>query len=221
MRDSGIGIAPEALAGIFDLFTQGERALDRPGGGLGVGLTIVRKIVELHGGTIQARSEGRGKGAEFEVRLPAFPAAEGVGHAAEPAEPVRRERVRLILLEDNPDAAESLTMLLELLGHHVRVFHDGVSALDAAGTNAPDVMLVDIGLPGIDGYEVARRARADGRLRDVILVALTGYGRAQDVAQARAVGFDYHLVKPVDVAGLERLLARFDTSNGTRAAAIH
>jgi PAS domain S-box-containing protein len=212
VRDTGIGISPEALPRIFDLFTQGNRSLDRAQGGLGIGLTLVRRIVTLHGGSVEATSPGNGGGSEFVIRLPALPA-----HSVEsnvvpielhraPRAPVRAARV--LMVEDNQDAAESLAILLELLGHHVRIVPDGPAALDAARANMPDVMLIDIGLPQMSGYEVAQRIRQIPTLETLVLVAITGYGRPEDKAQAMAAGFDYHLVKPVDFGALERVFAR-------------
>jgi CheY-like chemotaxis protein len=208
VRDNGIGIAPDVLPRVFDLFAQGERSLDRAQGGLGIGLTLVRRIVELHGGTVEATSAGVGQGAEFTIRLRAVPA--GIDVAAAKLVPVPREHhpARVLMVEDNPDAAESLVMILELLGHHVRVVHDGAAALDAGRANVPDIMLVDIGLPGMNGYEIARAVRGDPALKHVVLVALTGYGRPDDKAEAMAAGFDYHLVKPVDLDALGELVAR-------------
>jgi signal transduction histidine kinase/CheY-like chemotaxis protein len=207
VRDTGIGIAPEMLPHIWDLFAQGDRSLDRTQGGLGIGLTPARRLVELHGGKIEAHSEGLGKGAEFVVRLVALPVAiEEPLPGVAPPPPERCAGV--LVVEDSPDVAESLTMFLELLGHRVRAVYDGVVALDAARTSPPDVMLVDIGLPGMDGYEVARRVRCDPDLNRVILVALTGYGREEDRRQAMAAGFDYHLVKPVSPDALHGLVAR-------------
>jgi CheY-like chemotaxis protein len=208
VTDNGIGIPAELQATIFDLFVQGDRSLDRAQGGLGIGLTLVRRIVELHGGTVSAASPGIGGGAEFTIRLPALRHED-----AEERQDVRavtrdRRPARVLMVEDNPDAAESLVMILELLGHHVRVVHDGIAALETARANVPDIMLVDIGLPGMDGYEVARSIRRDTVLKDIVLVALTGYGRPEDRAQALASGFDYHLVKPVDLDALGDLVAR-------------
>jgi signal transduction histidine kinase/ActR/RegA family two-component response regulator len=220
VRDNGIGIAPEVLPRVFDLFVQGDRSLDRAQGGLGIGLTLVKRLVELHGGHVAARSEGVGKGAEFEVKLPVvLPLAE---ETAAPPAPDRRAitgKASVLVVEDNPDTAESLMMLLELLGHRVRVAPDGIAALELARANAPDVMLVDIGLPGIDGYEVARRVRRDPALKDIVLVALTGYGRDEDKQTAARAGFDHHLVKPVDPEALHGLVAQLGKEPGE--ATIH
>jgi two-component system CheB/CheR fusion protein len=207
IRDSGMGIHPEMLPRVFELFAQGDRALDRVEGGLGVGLTVVRRLVELHGWTIDAHSDGPGCGAEFTMRLPVAATSDGESVAVPATVAVPRGPVRVLLVEDNPDAAESLVMLLEILGHQVRVVHDGTAALDVAPDYAPHVMLVDIGLPGMDGYEVARRIRGTPALVGTVLVALTGYGREEDRQRAFAAGFDHHLVKPVDLTALERLVA--------------
>jgi two-component system CheB/CheR fusion protein len=213
VRDQGIGIAPETLPAVFELFSQGQCSLDRARGGLGIGLTLARRIVELHDGTVEARSAGLGKGAEFVIRLPALPDAQDGGATEAPEPPARELRreahpSRVLLVEDNPDAAESLMMILEVLGHQVRVVYDGRAALEAARANLPDIMLIDIGLPGMNGYELAQAIRRDGALARIILVALTGYGRSEDKAQALAAGFDYHLVKPVDLQALADLVAR-------------
>jgi two-component system CheB/CheR fusion protein len=208
VRDTGIGIAPEMLPRIWDLFAQADRTLERPQGGLAIGLTLARRLVELHAGRIEAHSDGLGKGAEFVVRLVALPVATGESLPSAAAQPPPQGRARVLVVEDNPDTAESLTMFLEGLGHHVRAVYDGVAALDAARTSPPDVMLVDIGLPGMDGYEFARRVRRDPDLDRVILVALTGYGREEDKQRAMAAGFDYHLVKPVSADALHGLVSR-------------
>jgi signal transduction histidine kinase len=209
IRDTGIGIAPEMLSRMWNLFAQGDRSLDRSQGGLGVGLTISRRLVELHGGELTARSEGINKGAEFIVRLPALAEPAGdITVSPDPRLPLPSRHARILIVEDNPDAAESLVMILELIGHRVRVVHDGVAGLDAARANPPDLMLIDIGLPGIDGYEVARRIRRDPALKHLVLVALTGYGRDEDKERAIAAGFDYHLVKPVDLSQLGELVSR-------------
>jgi PAS domain S-box-containing protein len=207
VRDNGVGIGPEQLPHVFDPFAQADPGVARAHGGLGIGLTVVRQLVDLHGGRVEARSDGPGKGAEFVVRLPVL--SPGVERTAGPASEVRPEAQggrRVLVVEDNPDAAEALTMLLEVLGHRVRTVHDGATALDLAQTSPPDVMLVDIGLPGIDGYEVARRVRQDARLQHVLLVALTGYGQEEDRQRTMAAGFDHHITKPVEPDALNRIV---------------
>jgi signal transduction histidine kinase/ActR/RegA family two-component response regulator len=220
IRDTGMGIAPEMLPRLWDLFRQADRTLDRVQGGLGIGLTIARRLVELHGARIEAQSQGLGQGAEFVVTLPALPTMEE-GRPIAPAESIPQRTARVLVVEDNADTAESLSMLLELLGHHVRAAHDGVAALDAARANVPDVMLVDIGLPGMDGYEVARRVRRDPDLKQVVLVALTGYGQEEVKQQAMAAGFDYHLVKPVNPDALHGLVARLGKSTSDDSSTRH
>jgi two-component system CheB/CheR fusion protein len=220
VRDSGMGIAPNVLPHVFDLFTQSPRALDRAQGGLGIGLTIVRRLVELHGGRIAAHSDGIGRGAEFVVCLPALRAV------PEEAPPLPREstpqgRARVMVVEDNPDAAEGLRMLLDALGHHVRVVPDGVAALAAVQANVPDVMLIDIGLPGMDGYELARQIRQHRDLQRVVLVALTGYGGDADRERAFRAGFDYHIVKPVNPDTLQGLVARLGKSEPEEPPTVH
>jgi signal transduction histidine kinase/DNA-binding response OmpR family regulator len=206
VQDTGVGIPPEMLSAVFDLFTQVDRSLDRSQGGLGVGLTLVRRLVEMHGGVVEAHSEGLGQGAEFVVRLPAL-----TGAAAPP--PVGNARpasasgsLRILLVDDNTDGAESLATLLRLAGHETRVAHDGPEALGTAADFRPQVVVLDIGLPGMDGYEVARRLRADPKLGMVVLVAVTGYGRDRDRQRSREAGFDHHLVKPVEFAQLLHVL---------------
>jgi len=207
VRDDGVGIVPDLLPQIFHLFAQGQRTLARAEGGLGIGLTLVRRLVELHGGTVAAQSAGPNQGSEFVVRLPALQATEGP-IAAPLATPTVTSRARVLVIEDNEDTAEALRMLLEALGHEVAVARDGRAALDALRASVPDVALVDIGLPGMDGYDLARRMRALPDAAKMTLVALTGYGRAEDKEQARAAGFDDHLTKPVDLDALQGLVAR-------------
>jgi PAS domain S-box-containing protein len=209
VRDNGIGIPADILPYVFDLFAQAERGLDRAHGGLGIGLTIVRQLVELHGGRVEARSEGRGTGAEILVWLPTRARADAGPPPAPPAaDGGRPSGIRVLLVEDHVDVATSLTMVLEALGHRVAVAHDGPGGLAAARAHHPDVMLVDIGLPEMDGYEVARRVRGDPALAGVVLIALTGYGLDQDRQRTRAAGFHHHLVKPVDPEALQDLLLR-------------
>jgi CheY-like chemotaxis protein len=206
VTDHGQGIEPEMLPRIFDLFTQVESTSDRTrGGGLGIGLTLVRSLVELHGGSVQAWSEGPDKGSEFVVRLPL--AAAQVNPVDQHTKPEAVMRRRILVVDDNPDSAESLRLLLELLGADVRAVLDGFAALAALDTYHPDVVLLDIGMPGMDGYQLAREARRRPVGRHVTLIALTGWGQEEDRRRSLEAGIDYHLVKPVDIAALERLLA--------------
>jgi signal transduction histidine kinase/DNA-binding response OmpR family regulator len=209
VRDNGVGIAAEMLARIFDLFTQVDRSLDRARGGLGIGLTLVKRLVELHGGTVQAFSAGVGKGSEFVVRLPVIadpPAASASNnHGAKPGQAPSR---RVLVVDDHIDAANSLATLLRLQGHHVRLAHTGAAALQEAAAFRPELVLLDIGLPEIDGYEVARRLRQDLGLTDSVLAALTGYGQEEDRRRSQRAGIDVHLVKPVNLETLYKLLAR-------------
>jgi signal transduction histidine kinase/GNAT superfamily N-acetyltransferase len=201
VRDNGIGIAPDLLPHVFDLFTQGNRSLDRTQGGLGIGLSICRHLTELHGGTISARSAGTGHGAEFDVRLPALRDA---GNDAAAPELPRVSAVsngttprRVLVVDDNLDSVRSLAWLLKERGHAVCVAYDGPEALQAARDFKPDVLLLDLGLPGIDGFELARRLRADG-FASALMIAISGYARDTDVKNAHAAGFDRHFAKPVD-----------------------
>lgn len=218
IRDNGIGIPPELLPRIFDLFFQADQALDRTRGGLGIGLTVVKELVEMHGGRVEAHSEGVGRGSELIVRLPE---ELRVPQPSAPANLALESRCALpaqvLIAEDNAQAAESLAMLLQLLGFRVCLCADGPSALDAARSNPPDVMLVDIGLPGMHGYELAGRIRREPVLRDVALVALTGYGQEEDRRRALAAGFDHHLVKPVEPQKLEDLLCALTRPNDPSA----
>ncbi len=202
--DTGIGLRPELAERVFDLFVQGDRELDRSLGGLGIGLTLVRQLAQMHGGTASVRSEGPGKGSEFIVRLPAIQAPAQDAGRREERDPV--PACSVLVVEDNDDARETLQMLLELAGHAVSSERDGPSGLRAALENRPDVMLVDIGLPKMDGYEVARRVRdaADGA--HPYMVAITGYGTPDDRQRAIDAGFDAHLVKPVDFDALTEVL---------------
>jgi two-component system, sensor histidine kinase len=197
VRDTGIGIASDMLPRIFDLFVQSDMGLARADGGLGVGLTLVRRLVELHGGRVTADSEGEGRGSTFTVRLPAI--AVPVVVAAEPVmqEPSAGVPLRVLVVEDNDDAREMLRVGLVLAGHEVVEAADGASGVVLAEQTRPDVALIDVGLPGIDGYEVARRLRARG-MKTARLIALTGYGRPEDRARALEAGFDGYIVKPVD-----------------------
>jgi signal transduction histidine kinase/CheY-like chemotaxis protein len=203
VRDTGHGIPPEMQAHVFDLFTQVDPSLARSQGGLGIGLTLVRRIVEMHGGRVELRSEGRGQGTEFTVRVPLERPIEPAGDAVVTAPMTARH---ILIIEDNVDAREMLRVSLELEGHRVEATDDGLRGVEMALALRPDVVLVDIGLPGLDGYGVAARLRA-ARGRDVVLIALTGYGQPDDRERTRHAGFDAHVVKPVDPDTLGRLLA--------------
>jgi CheY-like chemotaxis protein len=207
IRDAGIGIPAESLSTIFEMFTQVDRSLEQSQGGLGIGLTLVRRLVELHGGRVEARSEGLGKGAEFIAHLPVT----GVTAAAQPAMGANRSRTnnitrRILVADDNRDAAESMGMLLRLMGNEVRTVHDGIQAVEEAATFRPDVILLDIGMPRLNGYDTARRIREQGWSEGTVLVALTGWGQEEDKRRASEAGFDRHVTKPVNPADLEQLI---------------
>jgi two-component system, sensor histidine kinase len=211
VRDHGIGMAPETLPTIFELFAQADVPLARSRGGLGIGLTLVRTLINLHGGSIRARSEGIGKGSEFEVVLPLLAAdAHPTPHDEPPARHVLTgARRRVLIVEDNQDAQEALQHLLELWGHEVLVADDGATGYQSAVALRPDVALIDLGLPGLDGYEVARKVRASLGVAAPLLIALTGYGAPEQRAQALAAGFDLHIVKPVEPDRLAMLLEEY------------
>jgi CheY-like chemotaxis protein len=210
VRDNGVGIPHEMLARIFEMFAQVDSSLERTAGGLGIGLTLARTLVELHGGSIEARSPGAGRGSEFLVRLPlaapedlkAPPAAAGEAAGG------REALARVLVVDDNADAADSLARLLSMDGYEVRVANGGIEALHEAEAFRPDVMLLDIGLPMMNGYDVARRIRREPWGAAVRLVALTGWGQEEDRRRSREAGFDDHVVKPVDPNSLRSLLRR-------------
>jgi len=207
VRDTGVGIGPDLLPQVFDLFTQAKRTLDRSQGGLGVGLTVVRKLVEMHGGTTEAHSSGLGQGSEFIVRLPVLrsPLRQTTVSSAERAQSTQAWRV--LVVDDNIDSADSITSLLEASGHDVKVAYSAEKALEMAAEYQPEIMLLDIGLPEMDGYEVAKRLRQNLQLKDLRLIALTGYGQDSDRQRSREAGFDAHVIKPVDLQTLSELLA--------------
>jgi len=203
VKDNGVGMDAGLLHSAFDLFKQGQQAAQRPQGGLGIGLTLVQRLVRLHGGTVEAHSAGPDRGSEFSVRLPAVneaPASE----AAAPERPGSTPR-KVLVIDDNSDAANALRMLLENDGHNVRVAHDGVSGLALAREYRPEYLLLDIGLPRLNGYDIAASVRGDPELRHTTLVAITGYGQVHDRARTAAVGFDHHLTKPVEFSALQEL----------------
>ena len=207
VRDTGMGIAPEMLDRVFDLFTRGEASNDPGASGLGIGLTLARRLVELHGGTLEARSEGLGRGSEFIVRLPLLEAPEAPAPlpVEEPPRPAAGRRV--LVVDDNRDAAATLAALLQLTGNQARVAYDGAEAIAAAAEYWPEVVLLDIGLPKVDGYEVCRAMRAQPGGRERLIVALTGWGQDQDRRRSEQAGFNAHLVKPADYSSLARILA--------------
>ncbi len=210
VRDDGMGIAADVLPHVFVLFTQGDRSLARSEGGLGIGLSLVKNLVELHGGRVEAFSDGPGKGSEFVVQLPALEtqpvAPVDAGEVTANGTPVLPRSV--LVVDDNVDSAESLAMLLRLEGHEVQTAYDGPTALATAYAFQPEVAFVDIGLPGMDGFELARRLREQVGLKDALLAALTGYGQQEDRRKSLEAGFDAHLVKPVDLTAVSKLLAR-------------
>jgi PAS domain S-box-containing protein len=209
VRDDGIGIARDLLPRVFDLFTQGERSLDRSEGGLGVGLTVVRRLVEMHGGTVSAASGGPGQGSQFMVRLPLLrsDAADVAPSGERPSARAGVAPLSVLVVDDNLDSAESMALLLRLRGHDVVTAVDGPTALAQAARRKPDLVLLDIGLPGMSGFEAARQMRAMPGLADTIIVAITGYSQEQDREDSRNAGFDRHLVKPVAPDTIEKLLA--------------
>ncbi|RZI86128.1 MAG: response regulator [Rubrivivax sp.] len=214
VKDNGIGIEEELLPNVFELFKQGTRSLARSQGGLGVGLTLVQRLVQLHHGRIEAISQGLGKGSEFRVHLPCLvdintPSSE----VANVTEAVNATGFRVLVVDDNRDAAESIAMFLSISGHEVKAVGDGHQALSCAPVFDPEVVLLDIGLPGLDGYEVARRLRQLPQTRDAFLIALTGYGQKSDRDQAKDAGFDEHLVKPADPGALADMIAKRQTTH--------
>jgi len=209
IRDSGIGIPAEMLSRIFEIFTQVDRSLERSQGGLGIGLTLVQRLVQLHGGTVEARSDGPGKGSEFIVRLPVVAAEDEAKRLPKPSGPAGTVAPaparRILIVDDNKDAADSLGILLGLLGHEVQTAYDGLEAVGAAAAFQPDAILLDIGLPKLNGYEAASRIR-EQQGDEVALIALTGWGQEADRRRSREAGFDQHLTKPVEFDALEKLL---------------
>jgi CheY-like chemotaxis protein len=212
VSDDGAGIPANMLESVFSLFTQVGRTLDRAQGGLGIGLYLVRSLVELHGGTVVATSEGPGRGSVFTIRVPCLmqpsppPATQPGTLPAGSADP---QGLKVLVVDDNVDAAETLATVLQMTGREARTVNDGPGVLEAARDFEPDIVLLDIGLPGMSGYEVARQLRADAGLGRTVLIAVTGWGSEDDRRRSRDAGFDEHLTKPVDLAVLEPLLRRF------------
>ena len=206
VKDNGIGMTPQMLKSAFELFKQGHQGIDRPEGGLGVGLTLAERLVALHGGTLEARSKGPGHGSEFILRLPVQRGAAAAAASAVEDEGAPGARRRVLVVDDNTDAANALRYLLENDGHEVKIADDGHAGLSLARAFRPNVLLLDIGLPKLSGYEIAKQVRGDQSLSGVTIIAITGYGQAGDRARALAAGFDHYLTKPVEFGELRRLL---------------
>lgn len=204
VTDTGVGMTPELLPRIFDLFVQGDRTLDRTQGGLGIGLSIVKRLVQMHGGEVAVESPGLERGSTFSIRLPRVARPQAVGAEAAAAKAPPR---RVLIVDDNVDAANTLAALLNLQGHVTHAVYNGHEALESIESFRPHVVLIDIGLPKMNGYELAKRMRETVDWAALRLVAITGYGQVEDRERARTAGFDDHLVKPVDVPALERALA--------------
>ena len=208
VSDDGVGIPAPMLPRVFDMFTQVDRSLEKSQGGLGIGLTLVKRLVEIHGGTVEARSEGPGRGSEFVVRLPVVPSRIGDKSEESCAEVVRHNsRRRILVVDDNEDSAVSLAMMLSMMGNETQTADDGLQALDVAAAFRPDVVLLDIGMPRLNGYDAARRIREQPWGSQMVLVALTGWGQDDDKRKSQEAGFDLHMVKPVNPEDLESLLA--------------
>ncbi len=216
VRDDGVGIPPEAIPHMFELFAQGVRTLERSEGGLGIGLTLVRSLVELHGGSVTPTSPGPGLGSEFVVRLPACESVPPPAEAASSAITGEGRAARVLVVDDHLESAEGMMKLLDQLGHEVRMVHDGPAALELARTFRPEIVLLDIGLPGMDGYEVAARLRSDPRHAGALIVAVSGYGQESDRRLSRESGMDHHLIKPVDIEGLIGLLEGYTSGLSSR-----
>jgi CheY-like chemotaxis protein len=206
VRDNGLGMTTEEVERVFDLFSQAEHTVGRSAGGLGIGLTLVRSLVEMHGGTVVARSGGLGQGSEFEVRLPIGDGEEALAPDSDAGEHGAPAHLRFLVVDDNREQADSLAMLLRMNGHTVRTAYDAATALTWHGAFDPDVVLLDLGLPGVDGHAVCRRLRASEGGERLVVIAVTGWGQAEDRERSAEAGFDAHLVKPVDPAELRTLL---------------
>jgi signal transduction histidine kinase/CheY-like chemotaxis protein len=220
VRDNGIGIDRELLPRVFELFSQGERSLDRSLGGLGVGLTVVQRLVELHQGRVDVTSDGVGKGAAFTIVLPCIsevPQAEAAAKIS-PEKRTQSEGRRVLVVDDNVDAAESIAVLLRLEGHEVKTVSDGQQAISSSQVFAPSVVVLDIGLPGMDGYEVARRLRQLPETRKALFIALTGYGQKEDKVLASEAGFHHHFIKPADPRAIHSVISEFELNSGSPQA---
>ncbi len=213
VTDTGIGLSPQAIPRLFEMFCQVASPVDRAEGGLGIGLSLVKGLVEMHGGTVEAYSAGLGRGSRFTIRLPASVVSRGNITDAVPggakAVPQLAHRSRILLADDNRDAVDSLAIVLRMAGYEVYATHSGHEALDVGARVRPEVLILDIGMPEMSGYELASRIRQQLWGRDAVLIALTGWGQREDKERSREAGFDHHLTKPVDPDQLERLLRNF------------
>jgi CheY-like chemotaxis protein len=218
VADNGIGIAPQSIGSVFDLFRQVGQDFERSQGGLGIGLSLVRQLVELHGGSASAKSAGEGAGSTFTIRLAMIdvPVAPALG-ATSSLTLTEAANLRILIADDNRDAAEILSLMLEVSGYSTELAHDGHAALKLACDLHPDVVFLDIGMPGMNGYEVAKALRNIPKLADMTLVALTGWGGEQDRALSREAGFNDHLIKPVDMTVIEKLLSEVRHKNGAKS----
>ena len=207
VRDAGVGIAADALPKIFDMFGQADGDGSRKSGGLGIGLSLVKRITEMHGGTVAAHSGGVGRGSEFVVRIPATAGQRPAAHHEQPAISIPLLKRRILVVDDNTDAAESLAALLSINGHETRLAHDGLQAVEEAKEFKPDVVFLDIGMPTLDGHETARRIRQEPWGKNMVLVALTGWGQSEDRRRSQEAGFNHHLVKPADPTVVAKLIS--------------
>ena len=208
VRDNGLGIPADALPRIFEMFSQVDRNMERAQGGLGIGLTLVRRLVEMHGGTVAAGSDGPGRGSEFFVRLPVSKMAQPTPLAHDNESATATSKRRILVVDDNRDSAISLGMMLKLMGNETHTAHDGLAAIEAAEKFRPDMILLDIGLPNMNGYDACRIIRQQPWSKGIVIVALTGWGQDSDRRRSGEAGFDHHLVKPVEIDALAKLLGR-------------
>jgi CheY-like chemotaxis protein len=213
VQDNGAGIPQDKLDSIFDMFMQVDRTSERSQDGLGIGLTLVKRLTEMHGGSIEARSAGEGQGSEFIVRLPVLNRSAGQEGFGPDMESELQPQRRILIVDDNRDSAESLAMLMEITGNKTYLAHDGVEAVEAVEQHRPEVVLLDIGLPKLDGYEVCRRVREQPWGKDIVVIALTGWGQEEDRRKSDEAGFNGHLVKPVDYDKLLDLLGSLSESD--------
>jgi CheY-like chemotaxis protein/two-component sensor histidine kinase len=212
IRDNGVGISVDMLPRVFELFTQIDQSLEKSQGGLGIGLSLVKGLVEMHGGTVEARSDGHGAGSEFVVRVPVVLSRKGERRAAGGTKPEKSNaRRRILVVDDNRDSADSLALMLRLKGNATQTAYDGLEAVEAAAAFRPDLVLLDIGMPKLNGYDAARRLRDQPWGRNIMLVALTGWGQEEDRRKSREAGFDLHMAKPIEAAALDELLAGLET----------